>query len=185
MGGTYRIDGGRLIVGDLATTEMGCEPDLMAQDQWYGVVLGATPAISIVMNDLILEAGSVKITFVDREVAEPDAQLVGPTWTVESIITGDAVSSVPADPVATLVFRDDGSLEVNTGCNRGSGTWSSVAGGIEVGPLMLTKMACQKDPASLESAVLVVLEAGTIAAEIDSTLMTLMAGNQGLMLRAS
>jgi heat shock protein HslJ len=185
MSGTYRIDGGRLIVADLATTEMGCDPDLMAQDQWLSELLGAGPAVRLVVNDLVLEAGSVSITFVDREVAEPDAKLVGPTWTVESIITGDAVSSVPAEPVATLVFKDDGTLEVNAGCNRGSGTWTSVSGGIEVGPLMLTKMACQGDGASLESAVLGVLEAGTIGAQIDSSLMTLTAGNRGLMLRAS
>jgi heat shock protein HslJ len=185
MGGTYRIDGGRLIVANLATTDMGCDPDLMAQDQWLSEVLGAGPAIRLVVNDLVVEAGSVSITFVDREVAEPDAQLVGPTWTVESIITGDAVSSVPAEPVATLVFKEDGTLEVNAGCNRGSGTWTAVGGGIEVGPLMLTKMACDKDAAGLESAVLGVLEAGTIGAEIDSSLMTLQAGNQGLMLRAS
>ena len=185
LGGTFRIDGGRLIVGNLGTTDMACEPDLMAQDNWLAALLTANPAISLAANDLTLVSGSVQIAFVDREVAEPDAKLVGPTWTVESIITGDAVSSVPGDPVATLVFRADGSLEVNSGCNRGSGTWATVAGGIEVGPLILTKMACQKDPANLESAVLGVLEAGTISAEIDSTLMTLMAGNQGLMLRAS
>jgi heat shock protein HslJ len=185
MGGTYRIDGGRLFVSNLATTDMGCDPDLMAQDQWLSELLGAGPAVSLVVNDLVLEAGSVSITFVDREVAEPDAKLVGPTWTVESIITGDAVSSVPAEPVATLVFKEDGTLEVNAGCNRGSGTWTAVSGGIEVGPLLLTKMACEKDGATLESAVLGVLEAGTIGAQIDSSLMTLTAGNQGLMLRAS
>ena len=185
MGGTYRIDGGRLIVGNLGTTDMGCDPDLMAQDQWLGEILGAGPAVSLVVNDLVLHAGSVRITFVDREIAEPDAKLVGPTWTVESIIAGDAVASVPAEPVATLVFREGGTLEVNAGCNRGSGTWMAVAGGIEVGPLTLTKMACEKDGAALESAVLGVLEAGTIGAQIDSSLMTLTAGNQGLMLRAS
>jgi heat shock protein HslJ len=185
MSGSYRIDGGRLVVGDLATTEMGCEPDLMAQDQWFGTLLGGGPTVRLVGNDLVVEARPVSITFVDREVAEPDAKLVGPTWTVESIITGDAVSSVPAEPVATLVFKEDGTLEVNAGCNRGSGTWTTVGGGIEVGPLLLTKMACQGDGANLESAMLGVLEADTIAAQIDSTLMTLMAGNQGLMLRAS
>ena len=184
MSGTYRIDAGRLVVGNLGTTEMACAPDLMAQDQWLGTLLGSGPTIRLAANDLVLESGAVTITFIDREVAEPDAKLVGPTWTVESIISGDAVSSVPGDRVATLVFREDGSLEVNSGCNRGSGTWATVAGGIEVGPLLLTKMACQKDPANLESAVLGVLEAGSISAQIDSTLMTLMAGNQGLLLRA-
>lgn len=185
ISGTYRIDGGRLVAGNLGTTEMGCPPELMAQDEWYGTLLGANPTISLAGNDLVLEAGSVRVTFLDREIAEPDAKLVGPTWTVESLITGDAVSSIPGDVVATLVFRQDGTLEVNTGCNRGGGTWATAAGGIEVGPVMLTKMACQKDPATLEGAVMAVLEAGTISAQVDSSLMTLMAGNQGLMLRAS
>ena len=185
MGGTYRIDGGRLLVAHLGTTDMGCDPDLMEQDQWLSELLGAGPQIRLVLDELVLEAGAISVTFVDREIAEPDAKLVGPTWTVESIITGDAVASVPAEPVATLVFKDDGTLEVNAGCNRGSGTWTTVSGGIEVGPLMLTKMACEKDGADLESAVLGVLEAGTIGAQIDSSLMTLTAGNRGLMLRAS
>jgi heat shock protein HslJ len=185
MSAPYRVDNNRLIVGSLATTDMGCEPDLMAQDQWYGELLGATPAISLAGSELILEVGSVRIAFTDREVAEPDAKLVGPTWRVDGVITGDAVSSVPAEPVATLVFRADGTIEVNSGCNRGSGTWSSVPGGIDVGPLLLTKMACQKDPATLESAVLGVLEADSIAAAIDGSRLTLQAGGRGLILRAT
>ena len=58
---------------------------------------------------------------LDREVAEPDLNIVGPTWTVESIIHGDAVSSVPAGAIATLVFKADGTIDVNAGCNRGGG----------------------------------------------------------------
>ncbi len=46
MSGSYRIDGDRLVVGQLATTEMACEPDLMAQDQWVaGLLNGATIAL--------------------------------------------------------------------------------------------------------------------------------------------
>lgn len=184
MGGSYRIEGTRLFVNDVFTTEMGCDAERHAQDEWLSQLLGSGPTIRLIIDTLALDSGSIQVTLDDREVAEPDAKLVGPTWTVESIISGAGVSSVPPEPVATLVFKDDGTLEVNAGCNRGSGTWAAVGGGIEVGPLMLTKMACQKDGADLESAVLGVLEAGTIGAQIDSTLMTLTAGNQGLMLRA-
>lgn len=186
MGGTYRIeDGTRLRLDNVFSTEMGCDPERHAQDQWLSELLGSGPSIRLVADTLAIDSGSTQILLEDREVAEPDAELSGPTWQVESIIVGDAVSSVPADPVATLRFLPDGTLEVNAGCNRGSGTWATVGGGIEVGPLMLTKMACEKGPAELESAVLGVLEAGTINAAIDGPLLTLTAGNRGLVLRAS
>jgi heat shock protein HslJ len=186
MGGGYRIeDGTRLVVGNIFTTDVGCDPERHAQDEWLSSLLGSGPSIRLVDDTLAIESGSTQILLKDREVVEPDAELVGPTWTVESIISGDAVSSVPADAVATLAFLDDGTIEVNAGCNRGSGTWTAVAGGIEVGPLMLTKMACQQQPAMLESAVLTVLEADAIAAAIDGPLLTLQAGGQGLVLRAS
>jgi heat shock protein HslJ len=185
MRGAFRIEDGRLFVNDLFTTEMGCDPDLMAQDAWLAGLLGSAPTATLAGSDLRLEAGPVVITLRDREVVEPDAQLVGPTWTLESIITGDAVSSVPLGVEATLVFKDDGTVEVNAGCNHGSGTWEAVAGGLEVGPLMLTKMACEKDGATVEGAVLGVLGAGTIEATIDSTVLTLQAGGQGLQYRAA
>jgi heat shock protein HslJ len=164
---------------------MGCDPQRDAQDQWLVGLLGANPAISLVGTDLTVTSGSVVLTLRDREVVEPDAQLVGPIWTVESIIAGETVSSVPAGAMATLRLQPDGTIQVNAGCNRGSGTWTTVGAGIEVGPLMLTKMACQKDPATLEAAVLAVLEADTIAVTIDGPLLTLQAGGQGLVLRAS
>ena len=185
FGFNYRIESGRLIVSDGGMTAMGCDDDLNQQDLWVFQLLGAKPAISLIGSDLTLTSGTIVLTFRDREVIEPDAQLVGPTWQVDGVLTGDAVSSVPAEPVATLVFRADGTIEVNAGCNRGSGTWSPVAGGIAVGPLMLTKMACQKDPAPLESAVLGVLEADSIAAAIDGPRLTLQAGDRGLILRAT
>ena len=81
------------------------------------------------------------------------------------------------------MFKDDGTIEVNAGCNMGSGTWTAVRGGIDVGRLMLTRMACQKDPAAVESAVLSVLEADRIGVSIDGPVLTLRAGNRGLMLR--
>ena len=186
MGASYRIENGtRLALANIFTTDMGCDPARHAQDEWLSTFLGSGPAIRLIGDTLAIENGSTQLVLKDREVAEPDAQLVGPTWRVDGIITCDAVSSVPADTVATILFREDGTIEVNTGCNRGSGTWSAVSGGIDVGPLMLTKMACQKDPATLESAVVGVLAADSIAAGIEGPRLTLQAGGQGLILLAT
>ena len=185
MGGAYRFENGtRLVLGNIFTTEMACDPDRHAQDAWLTTLLGSGPTIRLIGDTLAIEQGSTQFLLEDREVVEPDAELVGPSWTVESILSGDTVSSAPADSVAVLSFNDDGTLDVDAGCNGGSGTWSAVAGGIEVGPLMLSKMACTRGPAQLESAVLGVLEAGgTINAAIDGQLLTLQAGGRGLVLR--
>jgi heat shock protein HslJ len=184
-GGTYRIENGLLRADNLGMTAMGCDPERDAQDVWLLRLLGSKPAISLIGTDLTLTSGSIVITLRDREIVEPDSELVGTTWQLDGVIAGDAVSSLPAEPIATLVFRADGTIEVNTGCNRGSGTWSAVAGGIDLGPVLLTKMACQKDPATLESAVLGVLEADSIAAAIEGPRLTLQAGGRGLILRAT
>ena len=184
MGGTYSIeDGTRLVLGNVFTTDMGCDPARHAADEWLSRMLGSGPSVRLIGNTLAIDANSIEILLEDREVAEPDALLVGPIWILESIIAGDAVSSVPDAPVATIVFHDDGTLEVDTGCNRGSGPWSTVAGGIQVGALALSKKACEKGPAQLESAMVAVLGAGRISASIDGPMLMLQAGAQGLVLR--
>lgn len=185
IGGTYRIDGNRLVFDGAGMTEMGCDPERHAQDDWLVEFLGSRPTVRLVVNDLFLESGSTVVRLLDREVAEPDLNIVGPTWTVESIITGDAVASVPDGLAATLVFKADGTVEVNPGCNRGSGTWKLEGGGIRISEIGLTKMACDGPAGALEASVLRVLDAGTLVASIDASSLTLQAGNDGLQLRGS
>lgn len=45
MQGTARVHDGRLVVSDLATTEIGCPPDAAAQEQWVLTMLQARPRI--------------------------------------------------------------------------------------------------------------------------------------------
>lgn len=185
MGGTYRIEDGRLVFEGGSMTEMGCDPDRDAQDQWLITLLASRPAARLTGDELILESGSVVVRLLDRKVVEPDVALSGPTWTVVSIIDGGAVSSVPAGAVATMAFKANGTFELNAGCNQGGGAWKAVGTGIEVSDLVLTKKACEGPGGTLESAVVGVLRAGSIAAAIDSNQLTLQAGTKGLQLRAS
>jgi heat shock protein HslJ len=121
--------------------------------------------------------------FVDRTIAEPDLNIAGPVWTVTSIITGDAASSVPAGAVATLTFAADGTLDVNDGCNRGSGRWAAEGAGISIRDVVLTKMACAGPAGVLETAVLAVVNEGSISASIKGNVLTLAAGGHGLQLQ--
>ena len=91
-------------------TEMGCDPALHDQDEWLSQFLGSDPQIALDGDELTLTSGGVTITLLDREVADPDLPLVGTTWTVTSIISGDAVSTVPDGAEATFEFADDGTV---------------------------------------------------------------------------
>jgi heat shock protein HslJ len=185
FGATYRLDGGRLVVGEGASTAMGCDAALSDQDQRLFRFVGSKPAAILAGTDLTLDNGQTIMRLVDRAIAEPDLNLVGPTWTVTSVIAGDAVSSVPAGAMATLLFREDGSVDVNAGCNDGRGSWTLDGSSLSFRDVFLTKMACDGPAGSLERAVLAVLNGGTLQVSIRATVLTLQAGARGLQLTGS
>ena len=185
IGGSYRIEGGRLIVDAMGMTEMGCDPDRHAQDEWLAEFLSSRPTVTLVANDLTLQGATTSIRLLDTEVAEPDLNLVGPTWTVEALLTGDAVASAPGDATATFVFLADGTVDVSPGCNRGSGTWKLEGSGIAITDVALTRMACDGPAGELEAFVLQVLSAETLEASIDASVLTLRGPGSGLQLRGA
>jgi heat shock protein HslJ len=185
IGGTYKIDGGSLVFESGAMTDMGCDAERAAQDQWLIKLLGSRPTVRLAGDELTLVSDATTVTLRDRRVVEPDVALVGPTWTVVSLMDGDAVSSVPGTAVATIVFAGDGSLTLHAGCNQGGATWVATGGGLQIAAIVLTKKACAGAEGQLESAVLAVLGSGTVGADIDSNVLTLQAGQRGLQLRAS
>lgn len=164
--GAYRVDDGVLrLEGDRATTLMGCEAALEAQDRWLGQFLADGPELELVDDRLTLtstDGGGVSMTLTAGS-ADP-AALVGPTWMLNSILEGETASSVPAGvEQPTLRIGEDGMAELFTGCNRGgaaAGTTTTEERGelLTFGPIRLTKMACGEDAMALEATVLAVLE---------------------------
>ncbi|HEU4841352.1 MAG TPA: META domain-containing protein, partial [Ilumatobacteraceae bacterium] len=185
LSSTWTLEGDVLVVPDMATTEMACEPStLMDQDRWLAAVLTSRPTVTLTGPDLTLTAEGAVVTLTDREVADPDRPLEETVWTADSLVTGDAVSSLPAGVrPPTLVFAD-GSVQVDAGCNRGTGPAAVTAADVTFGPVATTRMAC--DPASnqVEAHVLGVLQ-GTVPYTIEAGVLTLTNGDTGLMLRAT
>jgi heat shock protein HslJ len=184
-GGAYTIVENRLNLAEGAVTEIGCDPARHAQDDWLFTFLGSKPLIELDTDGLILTSGVTEIELLDKEVAAPDQPLVGPTWTLSSIITGDAVSSVPQGITATIKFNEDGTVEIRPGCNTGSGTYAIGEFSIDFNDLATTDIACDGPPMSVEAAVLAVLSADSITYSIDSGNLTIMAGANGLQFSAS
>jgi heat shock protein HslJ len=177
IGGTYTLTDGVLRLQAAQMTEMGCDPERHAQDEWLVEFLSAGPALTLTGNELTLARDGTTIRLVDREVAQPDLPLAGPVWTLESLIVGDAVGSIPGGVVATLTFGPDGRVDVNAGCNRGGGTAIVDGDQIAFGPIATTKMACQGPAGDIEAAMLDVLRAGRLTFAIDASRLTLLAPN--------
>jgi heat shock protein HslJ len=179
MSGEYEIVDGLIKVGPMITTEMACDEPLMAQDQWLAGFLDGAAA-DLDGDTLLLANGDATLTLLDEQVAVPDQSLEGPTWTVTSVTTGGGVSSYAA--TATLVFAD-GTVEVNAGCNTGSGSYELGEGTVTFGPVATTKKLCDDAANQLEQGVLAVLD-GEATYAIDGDTLTLSNGGTSLTLTA-
>lgn len=180
LGGDYRIDGDVLRIANAAVTEMGCDPERHAQDEWLFDFLGQGPTVALAGDVLTLSLGTTTITLLDREVAEPDLPLVGTDWVLSSILTGGTASSVPAGVVARLRFGADGQVQVETGCNTGGGSYRVEGDRLIFGDLLLTERACIGPEGEVEAAMLAVLGAKEVVFGIDGATLRLVAGSRGL-----
>ncbi|MGH8990329.1 MAG: META domain-containing protein [Acidimicrobiia bacterium] len=187
MGGQAEVRDGRLVVGDLATTEMGCDPDRHAQDEWLGRFLSSEPAFELEGNELTLTGGDTVIRLLDREVADPDRPLRGTRWVVDTIVDGEAASSVPEGAEAHVILNDENGFGGSTGCNQmgGGAVADEDAATITFSDVIATKIACDDDRMALERAVLSVLD-GEVTYQVKADRLTLdHPSGKGLGLRAA
>lgn len=183
IGASYRVDRDRLVADLTGTSATGCVAEDQSHDVWLERFLVSRPTIRLIGAELTLDNGAITIRLLDSDLVEPDLNLVGPTWTVEVIVDGDETINVRNGPIASLIFKGDGTVDVATGCNRGSGTWKLEAEGVAITDVGLTKMASDGAAGALEVAMLRVLGAGTVATVIDGNILTLAGGGVGLQLR--
>jgi heat shock protein HslJ len=172
MGGDATWADGTLVVGALAGTEMGCDKPLMDQDVWLTDLLTSEPTLLLADDTLTLTSGATVIVLSDEEVVVPDASLTGTTWVLDSIITGDAASSVPEGVRSTLLFKTSGLAFAELGCNTGRGGYQADDNTITFVPMATTRMACEEAATSVEDAVLGVLQ-GDVGFSIDGESLVL------------
>jgi len=176
MSGAYRIVDGRLVTTNMASTEMGCTAPLMDQDRWIGAFIGGA-MLTVAGDTLTLRNGDTTMTLKDNAVAAPDRPLEGTRWVVDGvvdgIVAGDTVSTVPQGVTATITIAK-GRIDIQTGCNGGSGAAEIKDGHLAIGPIVLTKMACAGGTVALERAVTGVLS-GDVAYTIQAGVLTLTA----------
>jgi heat shock protein HslJ len=158
--GSYEVEGDKLTIGPLASTEMYCYPDeVMDQEMAYLAALGGA-ASYLVEGDRLEIADSAGLTVLVFAVREP-APLTGTTWQMTSYNNGrEAVVSPLRGTEITALFGEDGSLTGSAGCNSYATTYELDADNITLGSIGITFKMCTEPEGIMEqeSAYLAALE---------------------------
>ena len=173
---------GGVNVGEIGMTAMACEEPVMTAEGAYVAALSRVSEIVPEGERLVLRGDSVTLEF-SRLPPVPMADLVGTTWTIESILVGD-VAAAPAGEPASLLLLDDGRLEGSTGCRSFTGAWIEADGQVRATRLAMGPEECPADLADQDSHVVSVIGDGFVPS-VDGDLLTLMdPGSIGLVYRA-
>ena len=182
-GGDYSSDGAELEIGQLAMTEMACSPpEAMTAEFLYGSALPRVTRVATTSEEMFLSGEGVDLAFTALPPV-PDAELRGTVWVLESMISGDAVSSV-ADERATLEFFSDGSVLGDTGCRGFGGAYEIAGSEIVIGDLGSDGHQCEANLADQDRRVLSVLESPMRADIAADRLILTISGGEGLVYRA-
>jgi heat shock protein HslJ len=120
-GGTYdRGANGAVTFSNMSMTEMACEEPMMTVEAAYHAALGAVTHAARSGDELTLRGEGTELVY-SLVPPVPDEALQGTRWMLESLIQGDAVSSVLGDP--WLVLEADGTMTGSTGCRDLSGRY--------------------------------------------------------------
>jgi heat shock protein HslJ len=181
VSGAYRIEGGSLVVGDLAMTEMAC-PGRDDRDTWLVGLLSSRPAVALDDDQLTLSTDSESVVLLDRHLVDPDRPLVGTRWELTTIVDGEVASSVPAGvEVPWIEFSEGGQGRWYDGCNWGGASVEIVDGEMRIGEGEQTTRGCVDDGATAMSAAFGrVVGPGATTFEIDGPALHLQRGDAAL-----
>ena len=172
------VDGASITIGGVGATEMGCDEPRMAAESAY---LAALPEVTEVVRDgetLTLSGDGAELVFT-LEPPEPDAPLVGTTWLLDTLVVGDAASTVQGDP-ATLELADDRTFLASTGCRSLVGSWSRDRGTVAFTDVSVDDVECPARLAGQDGHVVDVLSSTDVQVEVAGTRLTLTDGGHGL-----
>jgi heat shock protein HslJ len=183
-GGTIAIAGDALRISAMSMTEMACADDgAMEAEAAYLAALATVTRWARAGDTLTLGGPQAMLTFTLLPPVA-DEEIVGTSWVLQSLILGDAVSSVLGEE-ATLQLRADGTLSGGTGCRTFEGRYTMTGDEIVFTQLITTDQGCAADVAGQDEHVLNVLGDGVTATVAGPTLTLISDRNLGLGYRAS
>ena len=174
--GDYTIGDGTISLGGIGQTEMACEEPLMQQESNVLTILQAATVVTLEEGVLTIgRLGGSAIQFVDRSVAFPDAELTGTQWIADTLLMGDAASSMDAANPVTL-FIDNAASEAtgSTGCNEYTASVEPGRTQLTFGQMSVTERGCVGDGIMETEQFVLELFQGELIVEIDGSRLTLL-----------
>ncbi len=150
--GPYTLDGDKITIGNLVTTQMACQEPQAGVETAYlaALVKAATYAISGEGLELSNADGNVVL----RYKAVAAASLTTTSWGASGINNGTGgVASIVAGSTVTAVFGDDGTVAGSAGCNTYTGSYTVNGSTIKIGPLASTEKACVDEAVTKQETV--------------------------------
>lgn len=175
--GAFATTADGIDLGPMASTRMACSPDsVMKLETRYLAALEAVDTATIDGDTLTLSLSDDPLELVYTETDGPEtADLVGPRWNLETIVTGDETRSVELD--ADLVFGDDGTLHGSAGCRGFTADYvhdgdegDSAGAQITLTRLDIDHAACPATSGEQETLVFDVIGQGFTASVVGDTL---------------
>lgn len=158
------FEGDVLVVDGFGSTDIGCEQPLHEQDMWFAAYFSDRPVLTIAGDRITFTTDEATLVFVDDEVVNPPAPLVGPVWEVWTL-TDSGTATGGFDVVPTVMFGADGTVHVFSGCNNGEGSYNVVDGTIHFdGGIGYSEAGCPDEiSADIESHMQAIFTAGVVA----------------------
>jgi heat shock protein HslJ len=181
-GGNIQIDGSSIVISELFQTEMACVDDrVMASESAYLAALALVSSAARNGAGLVLSGPQVELRFA---LVPPvaTATLTGTVWVLDSLISGDAVSSTVGGRV-TLELSPGGAISGSTGCRDFSGQYTITGNQVQVTLDPYDTVGCAEGLADQDAHVLDVIS-NEFSIAISGTTLTLNVGNKGLSYRA-
>ncbi len=161
LSGTYVVSGSSLTFKLGPSTLMACPEDVMNQASAFSQGLGNTASYRMDGTNLVLRdaQGADLMKFA----VQVPVSLTSGTWNAVNVNNGkEAVVGLVADSKITAIFKSDGTLSGNAGCNNYNTTYKTDGNKIKIEPAASTMMACEEDVMAQEFQYLKALENASV-----------------------
>lgn len=179
-GGTIEVHGSSVVISALSMTEMACQEDVMASEAAFLAALPRATTVARNGDTLVLTGPELELRFA-LVAPVADADLIGTTWILDSLISGEVASSTVGERV-TLELKSDGTIAASTGCREITGRYTISEGQVRVTLDPYDTIGCAAELAAQDTHILQVLSDG-FGVAIDGEHLTLTSGDQGMVYR--
>ena len=182
-GAEFSLSGQGIEIGDIEQTLRGCEEAVQAAETAYLSALRKVTGIGMNRDRLVLTGPGVELLF-DPLPEPPTAELVGTTWTLDTLFVGD-VAAAPMGEPAGLELREDGTFSGSTGCRSFDGEWVEQGAQLLATTFAMDDRVCPAELADQDSHVVSVIGDGFVPSIEEGLLTLLDPGGVGLVYRSS